>query len=53
MILVTEIAEVGHLEMTVVTDAEGVIRFADLTDNYRLRPEPSTYLQLLTEKVQS
>ena len=37
----------------VVTDAQGMIRFADLTDNYRLRPEPATYLQLLTEKVQS
>ena len=28
----------------VITDAEGKILFADLTDNYRVRPEPSTFL---------
>lgn len=28
----------------VITDAEGKILFADLTDNYRVRPEPGTFL---------
>ncbi len=37
------------LPTLVVTDKEGIIRFADLTDNYRLRPEPSQYLDLLKQ----
>jgi len=35
------------LPTLIVTDSKGIIRFADLTDNYRLRPEPSVYLELL------
>lgn len=35
------------LPTLIVTDHQGIIRFADLTDNYRLRPEPSIYLELL------
>jgi hypothetical protein len=31
----------------VVTDAGGRILFADQTDNYRVRPEPSTFLAVL------
>ncbi|GCB05244.1 peroxiredoxin [Ralstonia sp. SET104] len=30
----------------VMTDASGTISFADLTDNYRLRPEPETFLRV-------
>lgn len=37
------------LPTLVVLDKEGIIRFADLTDNYRLRPEPSAYLKLLAQ----
>lgn len=36
------------LPSVVVTDAEGVVRFADLPDN-RLRPEPQAYLNILDE----
>ncbi|MBK7535451.1 MAG: AhpC/TSA family protein [Myxococcales bacterium] len=32
-----------------VLDRDGVIRWADQTDNYRVRPEPSTFLPLLRE----
>ena len=32
----------------VITDAEGKIIFADLTDNYRVRPEPETFMRVLT-----
>jgi peroxiredoxin len=32
----------------VITNAEGQILFADLTDNYRVRPEPSTFIEVLT-----
>ena len=35
------------LPTLIVTDNKGIIRFADLTDNYRMRPEPSVYLELL------
>lgn len=31
----------------VITDARGEILFADLTDNYRVRPEPSAFLEIL------
>lgn len=31
----------------VITDRRGEILFADLTDNYRVRPEPSTFLEIL------
>ena len=31
----------------VITDANGKIIFRDLTDNYRVRPEPETFLKIL------
>lgn len=31
----------------IITDKNGKILFADLTDNYRVRPEPETFLQIL------
>ena len=37
------------LPTAVITDATGKIIFADLTDNYRVRPEPATFLQVLDE----
>lgn len=37
------------LPTLVILDKEGIIRFADLTHNYRLRPEPSQYLKLLEQ----
>ncbi len=37
------------LPTVVITDAEGKILFADLTDNYRIRPEPATFLRILRE----
>ena len=30
-----------------ITDAGGKLIFADLTDNYRVRPEPETFLKIL------
>jgi len=35
------------LPTVVITDAEGRIIFADQTDNYRVRPEPETFLAVL------
>ena len=32
----------------IITDGEGKIIFADLTDNYRVRPEPETFMRVLT-----
>ncbi|MDX1756194.1 MAG: peroxiredoxin family protein [Marinobacter sp.] len=32
-----------------ITDANGTILFADLTDNYRVRPEPETFIRVLKE----
>jgi len=34
----------------IITDKNGKILFADLTDNYRVRPEPSTFLAILDGK---
>ena len=36
----------------IITNKHGKILFADLTDNYRVRPEPSTFLQIL-DKAQA
>ncbi len=33
----------------VITDAEGIILMCDETDNYRVRPEPSTFLRVLDQ----
>jgi peroxiredoxin len=35
------------LPTVIITDAEGKIVFADLTDNYRVRPEPETFLKVI------
>lgn len=35
------------LPTVVITDPDGTIIFADLTDNYRVRPEPGTFLAAL------
>lgn len=37
------------LPTVIITDADGKILFADLTDNYRVRPEPATFLKVLRE----
>ncbi len=33
----------------IITDKDGRIIFADLTDNYRVRPEPETFLKILDQ----
>lgn len=33
----------------IITDKNGIVRLADLTDNYRVRPEPDNYLRILEE----
>lgn len=35
------------LPTVIMTNSEGKIIFADLTDNYRVRPEPATFLEVL------
>ena len=35
----------------IITDSNGKIVFADLTDNYRVRPEPETFLEVI-DKMQ-
>ena len=35
------------LPTVVVIDAEGIVKMADQTDNYRIRPEPETFLSAL------
>lgn len=35
------------LPTVIITDTEGKIVFADLTDNYRVRPEPETFLKVI------
>lgn len=35
------------LPTVIITDEQGKILFLDQTDNYRLRPEPSTFLQVI------
>lgn len=35
----------------VLTDASGTVIFADLTDNYRVRPEPQTFLDILDKHL--
>lgn len=39
------------LPTVVITDREGVIQFVDLTDNYRVRPEPDFFLKFIPESV--
>jgi hypothetical protein len=35
----------------VMTNDEGVIIFADLTDNYRVRPEPEDFLKVFDAQL--
>ena len=35
------------LPTVIITDAKGKIIFANLTDNYRVRPEPETFLKII------
>lgn len=35
----------------VITNKEGKIIFADLTDNYRVRPEPELFLKIIKESI--
>ena len=35
----------------IITDKKGRIAFADLTDNYRVRPEPEAFLEVIDEMV--
>lgn len=37
------------LPTVLVTDEQGKIIFSDLTDNYRIRPEPSTFLDIIRQ----
>ena len=37
------------LPTVVITDNTNKIIFADLTDNYRVRPEPETFLKVIDE----
>lgn len=37
------------LPTVVIVDRDGVILFSDQTDNYRVRPEPAMYLEVLRE----
>lgn len=37
------------LPTAVITDAAGKIVYSDLTDNYRVRPEPEAFLKILNE----
>ncbi len=37
------------LPTAVVLDATGVVRYADQTDNYRFRPDPSQFLEVLAK----
>ncbi len=39
------------LPTVLITDPDGRIIFADLTDNYRVRPEPSTFLAVLDRQT--
>lgn len=38
------------LPTVIVTNAAGEIIFADLTDNYRIRPEPDVFIDIMREK---
>ena len=36
----------------IITNKEGKIIFVDLTDNYRVRPEPELFLEIIRESIQ-
>lgn len=37
------------LPTVIITDASGLVIWTDETDNYRVRPDPETYLKVLKE----
>lgn len=37
------------LPTVVITDAQGRVRFVEIADNYRMRPEPQVFLQVLAK----
>ncbi len=37
----------------IITDSQGFILFSDQTDNYRVRPEPETFLRVLDDQLAS
>lgn len=37
------------LPTVIISDAEGIVRYVDLTDNYRVRPEPEVFLQVVDQ----
>ncbi len=39
------------LPTVILTDAEGEVRWVDETDNYRVRPEPATFLRALDARL--
>mgnify|MGYP005814592293 FL=1 len=39
------------LPTVLITDARGEICYVDLADNYRVRPEPATFLRVLDTMV--
>ena len=41
------------LPTVIVTEADGRVLFADQTDNYRVRPEPETFLRILDGRLSS
>lgn len=41
------------LPTVIITDSNGKITFADLTDNYRVRPEPATFLRILDQSEEN
>jgi peroxiredoxin len=52
----TPMGMVGYASDTVMptailTDKDGKVIFADLTDNYRVRPEPQTFLDMLDQQA--
>jgi len=41
------------LPTVIITDAKGIIVFTDQTDNYRLRPEPETFVSIVESLQES
>ena len=38
------------LPTVIITDGDGVVQWVDETDNYRVRPEPDTFFEILSQK---
>ncbi len=41
------------LPILIVTDAGGTILFSDQTDNYRVRPEPETFMRIIKKHIKA